>query len=199
MGFTRLMRRAQAELEDHGEDYDGFLFVFSGHGNAELICDDSSVVCLSDGEEIRVRDIPEYFKNDHGGIGHNFVGKPRIFVIEACRGDEFVEANSNDDDDEYQTDGPNSGVYHPVDDVLIIQASPPRYVAYRDPKKGSLLIDALCQVMSVVTKNTEPIALDDVVLAIKQKVATLTKISQKKVVQVAESTSTLKKKVLISW
>lgn len=198
-GWKRSIIAAQHELLRHRNtnQYDGFLFLFSGHGTSSTLNPSASVLSLSDGQNVPVTDILDAFSNGTTGLGKSFCGKPRLYVIQACRGSNEVQAVVPGNEDRYELSDPpvqEKKVYHPDDDVMIIQSSTPRYVSYRDKKNGSYLIRAFCKVLSdsMHSNGRNGFALDDAVYVIKNKVTGYSEGKQSVV-----STSTLRSRLIL--
>ena len=167
--FKVAINQAQTELLRHHRKYDGFLCLFSGHGTSSSVNPSASLLSLSDGQRVPVTDMLDVFNNSTSGIGKLFCGKPRIYVIQACRGHNGVQTvipNNNVPDPQ----GAGGKVYHPDDDVLLIQSSTPRYKSYRNPEKGSYLIKAVCEVLGDSSK-VHGVTLDHAVYVIKRDVS----------------------------
>ena len=191
--FKQLIIQTQSVLLEHGADYDGFMFLFSGHGGAHPTCPYSSVLCLSDGQKVPVRHMVDAFRNGYDGVAKALVGKPRIYFIQACRGNQqLIGLQNQNQNQDVQMDGPNEKTYHPDADMLLIQSNTARYVSYRDVDNGSYLITAICEVMDGNAYGGNTFALDDAVYAIKHRVSALSNSKQ-----AAVSTSTLQKKIMI--
>ena len=86
--------------------------------------------------------------------------KPKIFIIQACRGsqkDHGTEVESADDEDEVDDEDKDDGVIGPTHgDVLIARSSPKGYQSIRNKANGSYFIQELCKVLDENTKSVDP-------------------------------------------
>merc|ERR1712083_542781 len=99
------------------------------------------------------------------------MGKPRLFLINACRGNRSV-VNKKAVKVPLDTDGPNYAVpYHPDENTLLVQSSTPEYVSYRDERSGSLFITAMCEVLNGHKYTRRGFSVDDWVYGTKSKVS----------------------------
>eukprot|EP01084_Bolivina_argentea_P222143 376080_1 len=200
--YTKLINQTKTEIFENSDKYDGFVFVFSGHGTSHPNHPYSSVICLSPengqkySDKIPVSHILDEFRNGHKGLAKAFLGKPRIYIIQACRGGDVPEPIEQKQNDE-QYDGGQDQIkynkYHPDDDMILIQSNTQNYKSYRNTQTGSHLITAMSKVLGDNKLNGKEIVLDDAIYVIKEKVKQL---SESK--QACVSTSTLRYKVAIT-
>ncbi|CAI5680577.1 unnamed protein product [Oreochromis niloticus] len=132
---------AKASEEDHS-DADCFLLAFLSHG------EDNHVYCY-DGK-ISIQDMMSMFKGDKCP---GLVGKPKIFIIQACRGKLFDEgvtvtpADAVDGKVEVFADASAIRTLPAGADFIICSAVAEGYYSFRETKKGSWYIQALCQML----------------------------------------------------
>ncbi|XP_071808878.1 caspase-6-like [Asterias amurensis] len=139
--IKRQFERAALEM-DHS-DSDCILCAFLTHG-------DDGIIYGYDGT-LPISDLFEYFRGENCP---SLVGKPKVFLVQACRGDKHeigVETDAVDSDE------PDSG-YTVVDsgprptvpagaDILICYSVTQGFYSHRDTSLGSWFIQALSQVM----------------------------------------------------
>ena len=182
--YLQLVSQAKNKLLSD-KSYDGFILIFSGHGSQSRD-KYSSDICLSPtnknshGENIPIKKILDEFRNGSDGLGKTFLGKPRIFIIQACRGSENAQVIKDDSKtsvDSTQGDNhkqPDLAQYNPDEDVILLQSTTQGYVSYRNEETGSYLITAVTEVLA----NQPNMSFDDVSYKIKQQVKTLSKAKQ---------------------
>ncbi|XP_016342160.1 caspase-8-like [Sinocyclocheilus anshuiensis] len=131
-------------LKDVGKTVDGDCFVccILSHGIKEGVCG-------TDGAVISVDEIREPF---NGNNCQRLAGKPKLFVIQACRGKRnqqrvHVQADAPDDgESEMEEDGDDFDITIPADtDFLIARSTTDGHLSYRRPKEGSWFIQSLCR------------------------------------------------------
>ncbi|XP_065917252.1 caspase-3-like [Dysidea avara] len=128
-----LQQLMQIALHSH-ENYDSFVCCILSHGNVGGIYG-------TDGELVEFSEIFKLFQGKN--YCPSLVGKPKLFFIQACRGDAEDEGAS-----EQQIDGPDKIKNVPIEaDFLFGYASPPGYASFRSPKHGSWYISKLCEVL----------------------------------------------------
>ncbi|XP_022110709.1 caspase-6-like [Acanthaster planci] len=141
--IKRQFERAAFEM-DHS-DSDCFLCAFLTHG-------DDGIIYGYDGT-LPIQDLFDYFRGENCP---SLVGKPKIFLVQACRGDKHeigLETDALGDKDE-----PDSYGYTVVDggptptvpagaDMLICYSVTQGFYSHRDTSLGSWFIQALSQVM----------------------------------------------------
>ncbi|KAM8843350.1 caspase-6-like [Synchiropus picturatus] len=132
----------EAALADHS-DADCFLLVFLSHGEDEH-------VYTYDGK-ISIRDITALFKGDKC---QSLVGKPKIFVLQACRGDKHDEpvCLPDDVDSEMITneDVVDAGVIRTLPagaDFIMCYSVAEGYYSHRETMNGSWYIQDLCELL----------------------------------------------------
>uniref|UniRef100_A0AAX7UFD6 Caspase-6 n=1 Tax=Astatotilapia calliptera TaxID=8154 RepID=A0AAX7UFD6_ASTCA len=131
----------KAAEEDHS-DADCFLLAFLSHG------EDNHVYCY-DGK-ICIQDMMSMFKGDNC---RDLVGKPKIFIIQACRGKLFDEgvtvtpADAVDGIVEVFADACAIRTLPAGADFIICSSVAEGYYSFRETKKGSWYIQALCEML----------------------------------------------------
>lgn len=108
----------------------------------------------TDGVLVPVEDITGYFS---GSKCPSLVGKPKVFILQACRGKKFdygtrlVETDGPDDAEvmeEDETDGGGYAAALPDEaDFILAYATTPGYVSWRNSAFGTWFIKALTDVM----------------------------------------------------
>ncbi|XP_078315020.1 caspase-7-like [Crassostrea virginica] len=150
---------------------------------------------------MHVEKIVSYFKNDK--IKH-FAGKPKCFFIQACRG--HVEQGAVQTDNAISTNRNNGinndtnleedlkTIYLPVDaNVLLVFATTPGYIAYRDPVQGSWFFNKMVEVFKKYHKEKD---IEEMMIIVKNAVASMTKKEGDKILKQMPCTwSTLTKKL----
>ncbi|XP_063417949.1 uncharacterized protein LOC134700490 isoform X2 [Mytilus trossulus] len=142
-------------------------------------------------EHISVMEITKPFKNKPGG---KFNGKPRLFLIQACRGKQIQEkvdvsntldqtsehdecpeysqsrsGTSSSSDDDCYTDGSTDIPKVPKDaDIIVAFATTPGYKASRHPKLGSRFIRAF---LDVARRKYKDFDVEDILRDVRQKLA----------------------------
>ncbi|XP_004682433.1 PREDICTED: caspase-3 [Condylura cristata] len=134
----------------------------------------SSFICvlLSHGEEgiiygtdgpIDLKELTSFFKGD---CCRSLIGKPKLFIIQACRGtglDSGIETDSSTDDD-------MACQRIPVEaDFLYAYSTAPGYYSWRNSKDGSWFIQSLCAMLKLYAHKLE---LMHILTRVNQKVAT---------------------------
>ncbi|KAM4835781.1 caspase-8 [Thomomys bottae] len=122
---------------DHS-DKDCFICCILSHG-------DSGIVYGTDGKKAPIYDLTSYFT---GSNCPSLAGKPKIFFIQACQGQNYHKAVPVDTDSEedLEIDSESQKKYIPDEaDFLLGMATVTNCVSYRDPVKGTWYIQSLCQ------------------------------------------------------
>ncbi|KAF4112003.1 hypothetical protein G5714_006798 [Onychostoma macrolepis] len=131
-------------LKEVGKTVDGDCFVCCtlSHGMKEGVCG-------TDGAVISVDEIREPF---NGNNCQKLAGKPKLFFIQACRGNRnqqrvHVQADAPDDEEsDMEVDGDDFDITIPADtDFLIARSTTDGHSSYRNPEEGSWFIQSLCR------------------------------------------------------
>ncbi|XP_070545473.1 caspase-7-like [Ptychodera flava] len=116
------------------------------HSNSDCIA--ISILSHGDQDCIYGRDGPTtvdiitgYFKGD---VCPSLAGKPKLFFIQACRGEKMDDGIVLKDD---EVDGARHQRIPVQSDFLICYATVDGYYAWRNPANGSYFIQALCSVL----------------------------------------------------
>ncbi|XP_046360747.2 caspase-3-like [Haliotis rufescens] len=132
---------------DHSKR-DCFICVIMTHGSED------HVTC-TDGRTVHMKTLISYFA---GGRCPTLIGKPKIFIINACQGDQvdegqdvadaavFYDREDDEDDDNESDEGLFQNLPYEVD-FLYIHSTVHGYFSYRNVKSGSCFIHTLCDVM----------------------------------------------------
>ena len=125
----------QIALQNH-EKYDSFVCCILSHGYLDGIYG-------TDSKPVKINDIASLFK---GTFCPTLADKPKLFFIQACRGDDedrgvVVQKDAKgDSDDSFRHSLPSEA------DFLFGYATPPGNVSWRSPRYGSWYISKLCEV-----------------------------------------------------
>ncbi|NXP35479.1 CASP6 protein, partial [Leiothrix lutea] len=134
----------EASMDDHS-DADCFVCVFLSHG------EDDHIYARDD--KIKIQEITDMFRGDKC---QSLVGKPKIFIIQACRGDKHDDAviahDSTDSSSESlgnTTEVDAACVYTlPAGaDFIMCYSVAQGYYSYRDTINGSWYIQDLCETL----------------------------------------------------
>ncbi|XP_025790859.1 caspase-8 [Puma concolor] len=125
---------------DHNNK-DCFICCILSHG-------DKGIIYGSDGQEAPIYELTSYFT---GSKCPSLAGKPKIFFIQACQGDNYqrgiaVETDSEQKEDYLEMDSSFQKRYIPDEaDFLLGMATVNNCVSYRNPTEGTWYIQSLCQ------------------------------------------------------
>lgn len=125
---------------DHG-DRDCFICCILSHGNRGIIYG-------TDGEEVPISELTSYFI---GSKCPSLAGKPKVFFIQACQGENYhkaipVETDSDEHEGSLEEDLSYAQTTIPDEaDFLLGMATVDSYVSYRDPTQGTWYIQTLCE------------------------------------------------------
>ena len=133
---SELLRQLmQIALQSH-ENYDSFVCCILSHGYLDGIYG-------TDSQPVKINDIASLFK---GNFCPTLSNKPKLFFIQACRGDDedkgvAVQADASGQEDALRHSLPSEA------DFLFGYATPPGNVSWRSPRYGSWYISKLCEVL----------------------------------------------------
>ncbi|KXJ20965.1 caspase-3 [Exaiptasia diaphana] len=105
---------------------------------------EEGILYATDGT-IQIRDMMRWFK------GTNLVGKPKIFIFQACQGHEYMDGVD-------ATDAPpaDKRVQIPVEaDFLYAYSTVPGYYSWRNSVNGSWFIQSIAEVFDKYAKTTD--------------------------------------------
>lgn len=174
---TEMLSVLQKEARDNHTQRDCFVCAISSHGNEDLVkksrwsskTEIADVIYGTDGI-LHLRLITEMFKENNCPTLAN---KPKLFFIQACRGEELAETvevadgMSQDYTDwgGYQVITKEIPIYK---DYLLAYSAPPGFYSFRRGL-GSWFVTALCNVLQTCHKDKD---LMTMLLNINHKVAT---------------------------
>ena len=182
-------------VEDHSA-YDCFVLCLMSHGKeGEFFC--------ADGETILLEDVTNFFSNSQCTT---LKGKPKLFFIQACRGNVkekgVVKDSPNSpgarqpstvDDNEEKDRGFNFSFPQVIipdhADILMAYSTVSGFASFRNPLEGSRFVRCLVDVF------TEKSSHEDVLSMLTMVNAEIGKMGQIDTKQVGQPTSTLTKKV----
>ncbi|NWR98030.1 CASP6 protein, partial [Motacilla alba] len=134
----------EASREDHS-DADCFVCVFLSHGEDDHI--------YAHDDKIKIQTMTDMFRGDKC---QSLVGKPKIFIIQACRGDQHDDAVIAHDAPDNSSESPvndtevdAAGVYTlPAGaDFIMCYSVAQGYYSHRDTIYGSWYIQDLCETL----------------------------------------------------
>ncbi|XP_066042339.1 caspase-6 isoform X2 [Chamaea fasciata] len=134
----------EASIDDHS-DADCFVCVFLSHGEDDHI--------YARNGKIKIQEITDMFRGDKCP---SLIGKPKIFIIQACRGDKHDDAVVAHDSIDSSSESPVNKIE--VDaacvytlptgaDFIMCYSVAQGYYSYRDTKNGSWYIQDLCETL----------------------------------------------------
>uniref|UniRef100_A0A914QTE9 Caspase-3 n=1 Tax=Panagrolaimus davidi TaxID=227884 RepID=A0A914QTE9_9BILA len=128
-----------------------------------------------DDKEVNVHEFLKCFNAENAPL---LKGKPKLFFIQACRGEDcdygaIYRDSHNIGLSEQLTKGtlyPNlSPTLMPIEgDMIIAYATPPNYVSWRDEDRGSWFIESVCDIIGKYAKTEE---ICSILTKVNQKVA----------------------------
>ncbi|XP_030853606.1 uncharacterized protein LOC100891245 isoform X2 [Strongylocentrotus purpuratus] len=154
------------ELEDYLKDvkdtllkgiYKSFIFMLGTHGAPKTVGPDGRMkdgVQMADGEWMSVEKIVSNF---HGDQIPAMKDKPKVFIIQSCRGDKMQPSVQSSDNAETVSNEKTKNdpqpdfqpAYRPVNsDILIAYATSEGTLAWRNEEEGSWFVTDLCEVIT---------------------------------------------------
>ena len=125
-------------------NYDSFVCCILSHRY-------SDGVYGADGQPVKIKDVANLFE---GRQSPTLFGKPKMFFIQACRGDDEDEGVFPSD--EIQKDGKDVSKSLPSDaDFLFAYSTAPGKASYRSQQHGSWYISILCKVFNDYAHHTD--------------------------------------------
>ncbi|XP_023612968.1 caspase-3 isoform X2 [Myotis lucifugus] len=146
--------KSTVSKEDHSKR-SSFVCVLLSHGDEGIIFGTNGPVDL--------RKLTIFFRGDYC---RSLAGKPKLFIIQACRGTELdcgIETDSNIDDDMACQKIPVEA------DFLYAYSTAPGYYSWRNSKDGSWFIQSLCAMLKLYSHKLE---LMHILTRVNRKVAT---------------------------
>uniref|UniRef100_A0A8C8RJV3 Caspase 7 n=1 Tax=Pelusios castaneus TaxID=367368 RepID=A0A8C8RJV3_9SAUR len=142
-----MMKLLKQAAEENHKDAACFACIFLSHGK-------EGVIYGTDGF-MPIKDLTTLFRGDKC---KTLLGKPKLFFIQACRGEEFddgMQTDSGPADDNAVTDAnPSSKI--PVEaDFLFAYSTVPGYFSWRNPGNGSWFVQSLCSMLNEHGKQLE--------------------------------------------
>ena len=208
--FHELIEKTRKELVSNSDQYDGFIFFISAHGETLEGSPFESTVVLSDRNEIGVTDILDNFRNSNNGdtddddkdLGNKFLRKPKMFIFQACRGDEKLEPIDAPISDVLEKGLENGSFEESVkyvadQDIVLVQANTQGFKAWRSGKKGSYLIYETTNALSKNNKYNgyKEVSFDDAMYVVRNKILYATGLQKYESLQVLQVTSTVTSKI----
>ncbi|XP_044536929.1 caspase-3 [Gracilinanus agilis] len=140
--------------EDHSQR-SSFICVILSHG-------EEGVIFGTDGS-VELKRLTCFFRGDKC---RSLTGKPKLFIIQACRGTELdcgVETDGSEDEDVACQKIPVEA------DFLYAYSTAPGYYSWRNSKDGSWFIQALC---AVLKQHAHKLEIMQILTRVNRKVAT---------------------------
>ncbi|XP_078071198.1 caspase-3b [Mustelus asterias] len=144
-----------------------FVCIFLSHG-------DDGILYGTDGFQ-EIKELTSYFK---GNQCRSLIGKPKLFFIQACRGDQFDGGVETDSATEENSENSTHLRKLPIEaDFLYAYSTAPGYYSWRNTGNGSWFIQSLCYILDKHGKELELMQL-------------LTRVNHKVALEFESSTST---------
>lgn len=150
----------KAAQEDHS-DRGCFLLVFLSHGEGDLLS--------AYDEDLSIKAMTALFKGDKCP---SLVGKPKIFIFQACRGkvyDDPVTPCSADNEQKQEVEEKSGVQTLPAGaDFLMCYSVAEGYYSFRNTEKGSWYIQDLCELLK---EHGNSLEFTDVLMLVNRKVS----------------------------
>ena len=151
------LRRLEDEFSERGEKDDFFVCVIMAHGS-------QGTFSCADGERIDLKtDVFPRFKSSRAAA---LAGKPKIFLINKCRGHRSAAAVGVDGgggggggESKWEADDEaDDGTAYVADDTdyLTAYSSTPGHVSWRNEEKGSWMMSLLCDIFEKAEHEGKP-------------------------------------------
>ena len=182
--YTNLSQREmedkfQSASKTNHTNYDMFVSVVMSHGGAQ------DKIYGSDHNWTPVVRLMASFSPSNCP---SLLGKPKLFFFQSCRG-EARDPGQKSKRVDWHVDSPLTRTTIPQEaDFLLAFATPPGYVAYRDPDRGSTYIQKLVDVLGKYHSTTH---LLDMLTEVNRRVA------EDGAIQIPAPTHTLRKQVFL--
>ncbi|XP_006067422.1 caspase-14 isoform X4 [Bubalus bubalis] len=124
------------ELNEIKDDIGCCLVTLMSHG-------EEGFIKMKDGEKVSLEDIFEMFNNKNCPALQE---KPKIFIIQACRGERRDSGVETDDEPMDLDDGSEKKRLPTFSDYFIVYPTQADHVALRDPRTGSVMIKEMTEV-----------------------------------------------------
>ncbi|KAK3104824.1 hypothetical protein FSP39_011023 [Pinctada imbricata] len=167
-----------------------------GHkvGEACMVCllshGEEGHIYGTDGKKLELDSVFNLFSNVHCKY---LMGKPKIFVIQACRGGALDSGVSLDDQDEHDGSSMMFKQLPTLSDMIICFPTQTGYYAWRNRERGSWYIEALVQIFMKYAKSEDICTmLNRVNLLVSRKVSRCPQIEMDSMSQMSEYKSTLR-------
>ena len=136
--FNDFIFSVRNELYQNANEYDAFIFSFTGHGYRDSIC-------LSDNQVFDRMDLCKWF---NGKNCRAFKNKPKILLLQACKG--LQDAPNINKQEIISMTGMNSGPESmpvaPDDNIIIFESNIDGYSSYMD-YNGGFMVQSFIKVM----------------------------------------------------
>lgn len=149
--LEEVLNKINEAADDDHVDADCFVCCFLSHG-------ENDHVYAYDGK-IFIKDMTALFKGDKC---KSLVGKPKIFILQACRGDKHDEpVTPMDMVDSVQTTNvvvTDAGVIHTLPagaDFIMCYSVAEGYYSHRETVNGSWYIQDLCEILKILGESRE--------------------------------------------
>ncbi|XP_075247210.1 caspase-7-like isoform X2 [Convolutriloba macropyga] len=149
--FYQLILHLSVDPRKQHSKVDAFAMVILSHGTQNR--EGHDVIMSSDSEEIEFKYITSQFA---GNVAKTLAGKPKIFFVQACRGDKTdpgreIAVDSSDGVEglgrgmgEDETDFFFRTITIPAEaDIFVAYSTPPGYYSWRSPESGSYFMQLL--------------------------------------------------------
>uniref|UniRef100_A0A8C5QX22 Caspase-1 n=2 Tax=Leptobrachium leishanense TaxID=445787 RepID=A0A8C5QX22_9ANUR len=164
-----LEKMKQFASRDEHSDSDSTFIVLMSHGERDIVCGiNSENITHPDGKEettdiLKIDDIFSTFNNKNCA---KLRGKPKVILIQACRGKEAGRVLASDSTQKVDKEKLESDLLYiqKETDFICFCSTTPDTVSYRDPKKGSLFILSL---MESIKKHAHCSPLEDIFREVK--------------------------------